>query len=64
MILELKTKNNTKAGIIYKKGSHSKIFAISISYKDNYQNAKLIAHLNNQEIDKLLSILSLIRSDY
>tara|TARA_B100000131_G_scaffold299608_1_gene320243 strand:- start:573 stop:773 length:201 start_codon:yes stop_codon:yes gene_type:complete len=62
MRMELKTKNKTKAEVLYKKGSYSEIFAIGIAYRNEHQNAKLIAQIEVAELDRLLANLSAIRN--
>ena len=62
MRIELKTKNKTKAEVLYKKGTYSEVFAIGIAYRNEHQNAKLIAQIDIGELDRLLASLSAIRN--
>ncbi len=64
MRLELKTKNKTKVEVLYKKGSYAEVFAIGIAYKNEHQNAKLIAHIEKDELDRLVATLSMIQNGY
>ena len=64
MRMELKTKNKTKIEVLYKKGTYSEVFAIGIAYRNDHQNAKLIAVIEKEELDKLLATLSLIQNGY
>ena len=64
MRMELKTKNKTKVEVLYKKGTYSEVFAIGIAYSNEHQNAKLIAHIEKEELDRLIATLSIIQNGY
>ena len=64
MRMELKTKNTTKVEVLYKKGTYSEVFAIGIAYSNEHQNAKLIAHIEKEELDRLIATLSIIQNGY
>ena len=63
MRMELKTKNKTKVEVLFKKGTYCEVFAIGIAYRNDHQNAKLIAHLEKEEVDRLLAALTAVRND-
>ena len=62
--IELKTKNKTKVEVLYKKGSFSEVFAIGIAYQGDNQHAKLIAIMNKEEAQRLITMLSAKLSEF
>ena len=60
-ILKLITLNLNK---IHKSLNGSKILIIGIAYKNEHQNAKLIAHIEKDELDRLVATLSMIQNGY
>ena len=62
MRIELKTKNKTKVEVLFKRGTYCEVFAIGISYSNEHQNAKLIANIDRDELDRLFAMLNMVRN--
>ena len=62
--IELKTKNKTKVEVLYKEGSFTEVFAIGLAYQGDNQHAKLIAIMNKEEAQRLITMLSAKLSEF